>query len=217
MLLAAVLALASGQIVERAEQAFAFPLEGSVSLATGVAPGGASVGAAAHLGVVFGTAFAGTSGPVWSIGVDGGLARIPIRGCESPLHCATRAQLGATARVGWSWWPAHVQPGTRAVPRTSIYLQLAGGVAYENIESAPLAPGSSAAAPQARLSIGLTSLAFTQLFASRCVERATDWRFWLIALVPLALLNHLELGLGWAGSALAAPGPRLSLEVGFGF
>ena len=211
MWLATLLALTLGATTARQELDEPTPFEASLSFHTELGPAGAALGGKLHLGISTLSPrprIAGSS-PYLSVGVEGSYAQAALEGCRPDL-CVARGSLGPTLRLGWAWW-------SDAQRDHSLYLQLAGGVAWENLPAAPLSPGATGAAPFASVGVGWSSPWFTRAFSHRLFERASDWRFWLITLLPLALLDHLELGVGWSGAALTPAGPRFSVGAGFGF
>lgn len=188
--------------------------------------GATTLGANLYLGATLGhpgspARLAPLEGLLWGVGLHGFIGSTALADCNALGRCAARRYVGAAARVGWGF-AQEVQANGRVWPDTYLYAQVSPFVGWESLPAAPLSPGNDRPLVGMRLDVGLTSVGWTRLLfkgMGQLAESTTSAEagYLLLILVPLSLLNHVELNLEWSSAALSPPGLRLGCSLGTSF
>lgn len=194
------------------------PVQARVSL-SGLAGRGSAFGANLYVGYTLGRLHGGR-GPFLGLGVQPHLGSIDVASCAPAALCATRWLVGPAIRAGYAWGVAG--GGEPVWPDTIVYAQLSPFGGAEDVASAPLSPALSARVTGARLDLGVTSVAWSRGFlhlSSQVVDvlHGSDAVVLGVALLPLVLLNSLELSVEWSQGSIDHDGFRAGLSVGAGF
>ncbi len=208
------------------------PVQGNATGTGSISPSGASsLGVSFYVGYAHGSAhikepwLTNREGLFWGVGAIGFFGTIDIPDCFGALRCAARRWGGAAARVGYAFF-RHTEALDDTArfywPHAYVYAQVGGFLGAEAVPSAPLAPGVNAGLRGLRFELGITSVAFSKLLGEiwgDMMTKSNDPRTVLfgVLLLPIILLNHLELQVEVSNTALSAGGVRFGLAFGSGF
>jgi hypothetical protein len=109
------------------------------------------------------------------------------------------------------------------VARHYLYVQASPFVGWESLPAAPLTPNSNLALAGVRLDFGITSLAWTKAVLGLLAKLGSgtsngkDVAYAALLLVPLSLVNHLEMNVEWSSAALSPGHFRFGFTLGTSF
>lgn len=189
--------------------------------------GGTTLGASLYVGAAVGhpgspAHLAPLEGLVWGIGLHGFIGSTDLPDCSLERRCARRRYVGAAARVGWAF-AQQVQANHRVWPDTYLYAQASPFVGWESLPSAPLTPNSNLALAGVRFDFGITSMGWTKAVLGLLAKLGSgtsngkDVAYAALLLVPLSLLNHLEMNVEWSSAAFSPSHFRFGFTLGTSF